>query len=368
MPLTIVHCADVHLETTFPETRGGAARRKALADAFVRIVDEAIERRADVLTIGGDLYEGERSGPQTFRFIAEQLARFGKPVYVAPGNHDPHAPGSLLARSELPENVRVFDGVAWRAYPLGSDVTLWGFGHTPAEPGRPLARARFERGGVQIALVHGSDEARCPPNKRATAPFSAAEILASGATFLLTGHYHGGYVIHHEGKPLFAYPGSPEPIKFGEGDSHGALLVTIDGAHIDVAPLPTARTRALDLTADMSGAAHEHAIFERLAPLVADCGPNDYVRLRLTGTVAEGTRLDRALIEERLGVGFGSLEVIDKTRAHDYRQISREPTVRGHVVRDLLELAADGDPARRDLAESALRYALAAFEAAEITP
>ena len=41
MSLTILHCADVHLETTFPETRGGAARRKSLGDAFVRIVDEA---------------------------------------------------------------------------------------------------------------------------------------------------------------------------------------------------------------------------------------------------------------------------------------------------------------------------------------
>ena len=69
MPLRIVHCADVHLETVFPETRGGAARRHALADAFVRIVDEALARDADVLTIGGDLYEAERAGPQTARFL-----------------------------------------------------------------------------------------------------------------------------------------------------------------------------------------------------------------------------------------------------------------------------------------------------------
>src|ERR1700685_4506538 len=37
-PTTIVHCADVHLETAFTELRGGARRRAALADAFVRVV------------------------------------------------------------------------------------------------------------------------------------------------------------------------------------------------------------------------------------------------------------------------------------------------------------------------------------------
>jgi len=368
MPLTIVHCADVHLETTFPETRGGAGRRKALADAFVRIVDEALKRDADVLTIGGDLYESERAGPQTFRFLSEQFARFGKPVYIAPGNHDPHAPNSLLARSDVPENVHVFNEPKWRAYPLARDISLWGFGHTPGEPGRPFADARFDRGGVQIALAHGSDEARCPPGKRVTAPFSTAEVVASGASLFLTGHYHGGYVVSQDGRPVFAYPGSPEPIKFGEGAGHGALAITIDGSSIDVRPLPTARTRVVDVACDMTGVTHENAAFERIWPALAGCGAGDYVRLRMGGIVADGTRLDSALIEERLGASLGSLQVVDETRSHDYERIAREPTVRGHVVRDLLALSRDHDAERASEAEAALRYAVAAFEGTEIAP
>ena len=368
MSLLIVHCADVHLETTFPDTRGGAGRRKALADAFVRIVDEAIRRKAAVLTIGGDLYEGERAGPQTFRFLAEQFARFGKPVYVAPGNHDPYGPGALLARKDLPPNVRVFSEATWKAYPLAPEVTLWGFGHTSADPGRPFSKARFERGGVQIALVHGSDEARCPPNKRVTAPFNAAEVVASGASLLLTGHYHGGYVVKQGRKPILAYPGSPEPIKFGEGPAHGALAVTVDGASLDVRPIPTARTRMSDITCDLGGVAHEHGAFERILPALAGYGADDFVRLHLTGIVAEGTRLDRALIEDRLGTTLGSLEVSDETRSFDYESIAREPTVRGHVVRDLVALRGDRDGEAAREAEAALRYAIAAFEGTEIAP
>ena len=358
MPLRIVHCADVHLETTFPETRGGGGRRKALADAFVRIIDEALAREADILTIGGDLYEAERTGPQTVRFLFEQFARFGRPIYVAPGNHDPHTPASPLARGDLPENVRLFNEAAWRAYPLREGVTLYGFGHTPTEPGHPFARARFERGGVQLALVHGSDQERCPPGKRATAPFRADEIVASGATLALTGHYHGGYVSSHAQRPIFAYPGSPEPIKFGEGDVHGALLVTVERDLASVAALPLARTRLVELECDLRGATSEYAVFASVENVLASYGADDYVRLRLHGAVAPGTRVDAELLIERFGATLGSLEIVDTTVAYDFAAIALEPTVRGHVVRDLLE--------RGDVA--ALRYAVAAFDGSDIAP
>jgi DNA repair exonuclease SbcCD nuclease subunit len=360
MSFRIVHCADVHLETTFPQTRGGAARRKALADAFVRIVDEALARKADVLTIGGDLYESERAGPQTVRFLFEQFARFGKPIYISPGNHDPHAPSSLLARGDVPDNVRIFNEAAWRPYPLAENITLFGFGHTPAEPGRPFENVRFERGGVQLALVHGSDEGDLPPNKRATAPFTKAEVLASNATLLLTGHYHGGYVAVKGAHPVFAYPGSPEPIKFGENPTHGALLVTVTGQRAQVTPFATARTRLLDLTCDLTDVTNENGAFAKIETALADCGRDDYVRLALRGTVAPGTRLDTALMEERLGTALGSLAIDDRTIAHDYASIAREPTVRGHVVRDLLESGEDG--------AAALKYALAAFDGTDIAP
>jgi DNA repair exonuclease SbcCD nuclease subunit len=357
----------VHLETTFPDARGGAARRAGLADALVRIVDLALQRDAGALTVGGDLYEGERAGPQTFRFLAEQFARFGRPVFVAPGNHDPHAPNSLLARADLPENVRVFDEAAWRAFPLAQGLTLWGFGHTPGEPGRPFANARFDRGGVQLALVHGSDEQRCPPNKRATAPFSVEEIVASGATLALTGHYHGGYIVKQGRKPVLVYPGSPEPIKFGEGEAHGAALVSIEGTSVKVELLPVARTRALDRSCDLSGAEHEQAILGRVERALAGLGRSDYVRLRLEGTLADATRLDRGLVERRFGEELGSLDVTDATRVYDYERLAREPTVRGHLVRDLLATMRSSDD-DAVYAEDALRYALAAFDAREIAP
>lgn len=367
--LTLVHCADVHLETSFPDVRGGSARRAALADAFVRIVDEACRRNADALLIGGDLYEYERAGPQTMRFLCAEFARFAGPVFVAPGNHDPWSPSALLARGDLPPNVRIFDEAAWRGFPLSDEVTLYGFGHTPAEPGRPFAKARFERGNTRIALVHGSDEERCPPNKRATAPFRSDEIEASGASLLLTGHYHGGYTIARKGgTPVFAYPGSPEPIKFGEGGKHGALIVTIEAGRISLEPFETAKTRLLERACDLGGATSEHDVLARAERALEGCGQHDYVKLRLEGVVTPGTRVDGELVADRFGAALGAIDVDDRTIPCDYDALAREPTVRGRVVNDLLEAARGSDPERAAEAEEALRYAVAAFEGTPIVP
>lgn len=362
--LTIVHAADLHLETVFTEARGGNRRRAGLAEAFARVVDLALERSADVLTIGGDLFEAPRAGPQTARLIFEQFARFGKPVFVAPGNHDPYAAHSLYARDDKPSNVRIFAEPAWLAFPLTDGVTLYGFGHTPAEPGRPFARARFDRPGVRLALVHGSDEDRCPPGKRATAPFTTAEVAASGATLALAGHYHGGYVVDHDGSPLLAYPGSPEPIRFGERGLHGALVVTVGGGALRVEPVELARTRLIDRDVRVDGATNERAVVAVLDSALADLGNDDYVRVRLQGAVASGTRIDRDLLADRYGGRLAALEVADSTISADYEQLAKQPNVRGHVVRDLLERRDKGDAD----AERALAFVVAAFEGQEIVP
>lgn len=367
MRYTLVHCADIHLETTFAELRGGARRRAALADAFVRAIDLALELGADALTIGGDLYEAQCAGPQTARFIYEQCGRFGRPVFVAPGNHDPFGPTSLYARADVPANVRVFNESAWSPVPLAEGITLYGFGHAPAEPDPPFVGAHFERVGVRLALVHGSDAERCPPNKRATAPFTLAEIARSGATLALAGHYHGGYVACADGATL-AYPGSPEPIKFGESGTHGALVVRIEGDAVRVEAVELARTRLVDRTCDLSGASNEPAVLTSVEAALAGLGTDDFVRLRLGGQVAEGTRVDATLIAERYGSALGALDVLDRTRAYDYARLAHEPTVRGRVVADLLALSNGEDALLAADAERALHYALDAFDGSDLAP
>ena len=365
MATTIVHAADLHLETVFPELRGGGARRQALAGAFERIVDLALERNADILTIGGDLYESERAGPATARFLFAAFARFGRPVFIAPGNHDPFASRSLYARDDLPSNVRVFRDASWSAVPIGDGITLYGFGHTPAEPGAPFDGASFDRSGTRIALVHGSDADRVPPGKKTTTPFTARAIRASGATLALTGHYHGGYIERDERGAVFAYPGSPEPIKFGERGEHGALVVTIhDGGYVAVDAVPTAHTRLADIDISLDDAPDEGTVIRACEHALRDYGRRDFVRATLRGSVQPGTRVNRATLSEWCGGHLGALEIVDRTVTANYDAIAHESNVRGRAVAELLGAANDGD----EDARRALALVIAAFEGAEIAP
>jgi hypothetical protein len=116
----------------------------------------------------------------------------------------------------------------------------------------------------------------------------------------------------------------------------------------------------IEVACDASGLQTDREIAALVAATLEEFGPSDYVRVRVGGSVPPQTRVDCEELAATYGTGLGSLEIFDTTIAHDYEAIAREPTVRGHVVRDLLALGDEGS--------DALRYALAAFDATEIAP
>ncbi len=369
MAYTIVHCSDVHLETTFPELRGGARRRAALADALGRIVDLALERGADALTVGGDLFEAERAGPQTARFFCEQFARFGRDVFVAPGNHDPYAPSSLLAATDLPSNVRVFGEAAWRAVPLADGLTLFGFGHTAAEPGRPFRKARFDRPGVRIALVHGSDEERCPPEQTRDGALHRRGDRVGGRDAAADGPLPRRLRRRGRRRPAGARAIPARPSR--SSSANGARTARSSSAsRANASRWNRSRSRrrgcstwtATSTTRRRSPPCWQPS--NARSPAAARATTSG---CRLTGQPLAGTRVDPHLIDERLGGALGALDVRDETTAYDYETIAREPTVRGRAVADLLALAQAGG-ARGEEARHALRYCVAAFEGSEIAP
>ena len=102
-------------------------RRQGLRDALTSAGRLAMEQGCLAVTIGGDLYEHERAGVDTGRFLADTFASWQPMrVLIAPGNHDALLPGSLYRRVEWPSNVTVFSehrvrarGARRRAHGLG---------------------------------------------------------------------------------------------------------------------------------------------------------------------------------------------------------------------------------------------------------
>ena len=107
--MRILHFADVHLDRPLvglpPDV--GRRRRHELRAAFRRCLVAAREHNADLVTIGGDLWEDEHVTPDTRRFVASELKDLDLPVLMICGNHDPYLAGGNYARSAWPTNVQI---------------------------------------------------------------------------------------------------------------------------------------------------------------------------------------------------------------------------------------------------------------------
>ena len=357
--MKFLHFADLHLDTPFrwatPEL--ARSRRQALRQTLRRICRLAVDNQVEALTCGGDLYENERFTPDTAAFLRATFAELDPlPVFLAPGNHDWFGPKSLYRRVEWTPNVRVFDAAALTPVPLADGFTLWGAGHeAPANTRGFLDGFRVDRGGVHVALFHGSEQhgflLQQDEGKVPHAPFRAEQIPQAGLHHALLGHFH----TPTEG-PAHTYPGNPDPLTFGETGQRGAVLLTIaDDGTITRQRFTVASSAVHDVPVDLTGVTHSSEVTQRVldhvdaltgvvrVTLCGEVGPD--VDLRLQDVAAQRPAQLDALLP-RLGT---------VTVAYDFDRLKDEPTVRGQFVRDVMAAADLTDAHRRRVLITGLR-------------
>jgi exonuclease SbcD len=347
--------SDVHLDTPFTWAAPAVARarRQAIRDAVTRTVELAAELHVDALCCAGDLYEHEGARPDTGEFLRASFAQASCPVLLAPGNHDWYGPASLYRKVSWPDQVTIFDSDRLAPFSLAEGFTVWGAGHcAPANTDGFLDDFRVDRGGVSVALFHGSERAgfvRQGASKVPHAPFAAEQIPAAGLAHALVGHFH---------RPTMAewhtYPGNPEPLSFGETGERGAVLVTVaDDGSVRRESFAVGSSPWHDLRVDLDRAEHVGAIREQVREALA--GVDGIVRLTVAGEVAPG--VDLAGLElGGLGPHLDGLVVrpLQVTVGYDLEALAREETVRGHFVRDVLAADLASDKRRRVLSAGLL--------------
>lgn len=303
----------------------------------MRICRLAVEHQVDALTCAGDLYENERFTPDTAAFLRATFAELDPlPVFLAPGNHDWFGPRSLYRQVDWSANVRVFDTAVLTAVPLADGFTLWGAAHrVPANTPGFLDGFRVDRGGVHLALFHGSEQhalALQGEGKVPHAPFRAEQIQQAGLAHALVGHFHTPAEA-----PTHTYPGNPDPLTFGETGPRGAVLLTVaaDGS-VTRQRFPVASSAVHDVSVDLTGVTHSGEVAGRVLDAVA--GLAGVVRVTLYGEV--GPDVDLRLQDiaaarpahlDALLPRLGSVSV-----GYDVDRLTEEPTVRGQFVRDVL--------------------------------
>jgi DNA repair exonuclease SbcCD nuclease subunit len=365
--MRILHFSDLHLDRSFAAlgmaSSEAAKRREELRAALRRIVDLAIERDVDVLTVGGDLYEHDRVTRDTANFMREQFARVApRPVLIAPGNHDPYVPDGLYWRLEWPENVHIFESMSWDSVQVG-DVAVWGVGHRGlAIRDNLLGQLRIDRPGTHIALFHGSDMSSVPEGKDAHCPFDRADVERCGADFVLLGHYHE-MRLRPDGAPRYGYPGSPEPLSFGEEGPHYVFVVNASPGRVDVEPIQINEVAYQTKTVDVTGLASSDSVREAIAALGGDDLVSGAItRVLLAGPAEPELDLDLPALYAGTAQCFRYLDLVNRTHLpFDLDQIREEPTTRGAFVRLIEAEMGTAAGAGDDVLKHALQYGLQAF-------
>lgn len=364
----IFHIADAHLDAPFsllPPWESDSARL-SLKSAFAAAILAAKNRGVQLFFIAGDLFDGAYVTPDTKEFVCEKMASFPEcRFFISPGNHDPYDENSHYKRMKLPQNVFVF-GEKQRVSidELGVDVYGCGFGAATEEQCPVTGYPALDESRINILVCHGDLTA----GGSVYGPITRQEIAQSGFDYIALGHIHKGSGILCENGVHYAYPGCIEGRGFDETGDKGALFGTVSKGEVQLAFLPLARRKYIELSVDLTGVEERAGAVELIRTALRPYGGDTRVRITLTGSP------ENAFVIKSEGLDGGgsapaTVEIIDKTSpALRLTEIEKENTLRGVFCRRmqarLAQLPADGDEYAVCL--KALRLGLAALDGRDI--
>lgn len=373
----MVHAADFHIGKPAPGylgTERGRLRREELFESLRTAVEVARSEGAGLLVISGDLFEHAYCRVGTVREIVALFERNpGLRIFVAPGNHDPCVEGSFYLTLRMPANVYVFRKRSVDRVVLDDPgVIVHGLGWTRfEEPERLLSGYRCEGGYPNVLVVHG--EFVAGGQGSSYLPVLPEDVSCSGADYLALGHLHAASEFEC-GKTHCVYPGSPEPLDFGEAGRHGVYVVDLAANSVKARFVPTAKRQIHRVSCDVTGA----NTVEQVRRAVMSVGTpssrkTDLWEVTVTGVVDAGLDIDPDELVRDLSSEFFYLKVVpevmpdynvgDMTGARAHRLEDR--FVRA-VMEELERARAAGDGSRARILQKALYFGLDAIKIGRI--
>ena len=360
--LTILHAADLHLDSPFEGLSAGKAaiRRKEQRELLARLAELAASERVDLVLLAGDLLDSGNTFYETGEELIRALRGVPAPVFIAPGNHDYYSAKSPYARLRLPDNVHVFTEPAIRSVVLPElHARVYGAAFTEPSSRALLEGFRCERaeGTYNILCLHGELTAK---DSRYN-PITVQQLENSNLDYAALGHIHKASGLQRAGSTWYSWPGCPEGRGFDETGEKTVSIVTLDGSLCELRTVCIAKRRYEIVRLDMEGEDPLLAIPSRLP----DDTVGDVYRIVLTGET--DTPPDLRRLYENLSDMFFELQLRDETRLRrSVWDSAGEDTLRGLFLsrlRERFEKAHSEE--ERIRVEQAARWGLAALDNAE---
>jgi predicted phosphodiesterase len=319
--ITAVVTSDNHLGAYYarfrPERLG--QRRRRLQEAFERVVDAAIERKADLFLHAGDLFD--RPDPRNAErcFVARQFKRLrdaGIEAFAIAGNHDsPRSfgyDGGVLPQEEMQAlgAVHLFRQTdALKAVTImvrGQRVAIWGMssdfnlpeGICPLEG---LTAQHRREGDIDLMLLHYGVEGWGQPFAQEPC-LSLANLQLLQADSICVGHLHTRRETRLPSGAVLLNPGATEHINFGEESlSCGFWVLHCEPGRVETEylSLPTQLMRTLELDVNSAPIAEQQGesnpLMDTLLAQIESVAHSDQLlRVRVSGRLprARAPQLD----------------------------------------------------------------------------
>jgi DNA repair exonuclease SbcCD nuclease subunit len=365
--LKILHTADIHLGAKFSGLGNkGASQREQLRTTFKNVIATAINERANIVLIVGDLFDSNQQSQRNVDLVIEQfnfLGSNGIPVCLVPGTHDSFDPSSIYRKVDFERNcpnLKVFgdENISYREYP-GLDLTVYGkpnLGNRSfMSPLKGLKRSTSSR--FHIAMGHGSFYI---PEKTADDDhvFKLEEIQASGMHYLALGHWHRVYRCPSE--PPAWYSGPPEWIP-GQTEKGGVLLVSLsDAGEVKVEPRMLGLRDYDEVEIDMSDIGDSGKLKDRM---LQGAHQNLIRSVILKGLRDAAIIINPQELETELGEKLFHLNVRDRSHPKSGEVTEdEERLIRSRFIKLMKERIEGLAGEERDVAEDALQYGIALLD------
>ena len=334
----LLHFSDLHLDTPFEQftAQQSQIRRENLRQTLINICELGRKLSVDMITCAGDLYEYERIAPDTQQFLQNTFREYSDIKFlISPGNHDWFGPRSIYKNTGWSENVYIFNEPYLTPWKEIQGLTIWGGAHISDKGAKNfLENFSIKDSGINIALFHGSASIGIEDVEKARhAPFEPHQIAECGLQHALLGHFH-----NKTSADFYTYPGNPDPLTFGESEGRGAVLVTLhDDGRIDRVWHDVSVSVVRDVEVRLTGEATSTEVISTIRSALRSV--DGFVRITLTGSIADTARIDIRQIEkiserqiQALKVRLGPVRV-----TLDFVELAKEKTVQGKFISNVLQ-------------------------------
>lgn len=357
MEIRCIHTGDLHLGMEFKsasfDKKQANTRRLELWETFNRIIDRCKETKTQILLIAGDLFEDEYCSIADVKRIDNKFREISDTkVVISAGNHDTLGKRSLYKLIKWEDNVHIFEpNVISKIEFNDINTVIWGLSwDKKLERDNILDGIKVEdTSKINILLAHGDalskDSEYLPMDKNS--------LINSEFNYIALGHIHKHQFISDN----MSYCGSPEPLDFGETDSHGIIEGIISNDETKMSFKPFAKREFIIKEITIKDNMSYNEIIDSIKSI--DNKENRMINLYraiILGTRDSHINIDVKDIKEYLINEFYYIDIIDKTTPdYDLDKIYQENSnnIIGLFIKEMEKKGLD-----EEIVRNALYYGL----------